>query len=168
MNKTKILASLLSLLIVGVLVLAGPANAFNFITSSIPDTNKGDDISFTIDISDIDKQVDHTTLIIENKGPSLDRIVCTIQNDGSFECIRYKGSLNNPKPYSDVEITQTGDFGFGYGYGTDVSFDVVWHTGVDHQPGTYSAHVDVSATDDSIASSPEKTFKLITPAKPKK
>ena len=166
--NSKLIAGLLSFAVITLLVLAGPANAFNFITSSIPDTNKGNDISFTVDISDIDKQVDYTTLIIENKGASLDKIVCTIQNDGTYDCIRYKGSLNNPKPYYDIEITQTGDFGYGYGYGTGVAFDVVWPTGVDHQPGTYGAHVEVIATDDSISSSPQKNFKLITPSKPKK
>lgn len=163
--KTKLISALFSLIIISLLVLAGPANAFDFITSSISDTNKGNDVSFSIDISDIDKDVDHTKLIIENKGASLDRIVCTIENDATYSCLRYKGSLNNPKPYDRVDITQTGNF--GYGYASGVGFDVVWHTGVDHQPGTFSTHVEVVATDSSVASSPEKTFKLITPAKPK-
>ncbi len=165
--NTKILATGISVLIITVLMLVGPASAFSFVISSIADANKGNDVSFSVDVSDIDKEVDHAVLVIENKGPSLDRIVCNIELDGSYSCLRYKGSLNNPKPYDKVDITMTGDFGYGYSSGTDVSFDVLWHTNVDHQPGTYGAHVEVVATDSSTASSSEKTFKLITPARPK-
>ena len=55
---------------------------------------------------------------------------------------------------------------FGYSSGGDVGLDIVWHTGTDHQPGTYGAHLEVVTIDSTTASSAEQTFKLTTPAKP--
>ena len=163
--NTKIIATITTVVIISMLIMLGPVSAFNFIISNIPDTRGGQTISFSVEVSDIDKEVDRAVLVMEAKGRPLDRVVCTIENDGSYKCVRFKGNNKHARAYNNVIINQTSDFGYGYQNNGDVTFNVTWNTKTNrygpHKPGTWSTHIAIIATDSSVIKSSEKSFNIV-------
>src|SRR3989338_6339297 len=190
MQKQKIFGILISLIVMGVLVMAGPARAYSLSIDNINDVNKGGLLKFDIKVDS--DHVDKAELIIEyfaNKNgkeqPHVDKFECFIDDKGSYECVRYKGSMNNPKTYDDIQIWMLGTnlgygygynnpgYGYGYGYGDGygyqesgsdgLTYHVEWQTPENLHPGQY--RVLFNAYIDGKKLNAVDTFNVLTPTK---
>src|SRR3989338_4907190 len=159
--KEKIIGTIFSVLVISALFLAGGAKAVSSSISNIQDTNKGQTINFNVNFTG---QATSGTLTIESLGAKLDIIKCEIASDGSYQCTRSQGSLNNPKPYNDILINEILNPGFGYDPGSTL-YGIQWNTPTSLQPGSYKATFTAMINGNPVTES--DTFNIITPAKPK-
>ena len=108
-HSSKLLAGLVSLFVIGLLILSGPANAFD-LGLSIDDStiDKGDNAVFSasIDIkSGENLPIDEVSLIISGAGNR----VCIFNVDGS--------KISGCDGININLISETTSYGYGYGYG---------------------------------------------------
>lgn len=172
LGKERILGSIFALIVILLLVVAGPAQALEFSISDIPDTNKGDTLEYDIVVNVLDTEqlpLEDTTLIIRSRAGNFDEFRCSIFEDGSFSCTRQKGSDSapiNPDDTIDIERTNiNGTFGYGYFSGGDLIFHVTWNTPVNLRPGQYGTMLIIESNGQTF-SSDEELFNIITPARP--
>ena len=172
LGKERILGSFFALIVILLLVVAGPAQALEFTITDIPTTNKGDTLSYDIVVNVLDTEqlpLEDTTLIIRSRAGNFDEFRCMVFEDGSFSCTRQKGSDSAPlDPDSSIHITRNnvnGTFGYGYFSGGDLIFHVTWDTPVNLRPGEYGTKLIIESND-HVFSSDEKLFNIITPARP--
>ena len=172
-GKERLIGSFFALVIIGLLVIAGPAEALSFSISDIPDTNKGDTLEYDIRVNVLDSEqlpLEHSTLIIRKTGSFFDVFTCIINSDASYSCTRQRGSSSAPiNPDDSITITRSnvnGSFGYGYFSGGDLIFHVTWHTPVNLKPGQYGTKLIIESNENRFES-PEKLFNIITPARPR-
>ncbi len=210
MNKSakggNIVSVILTILVISIYLIPNFASAISVAISDIANTNKGNDIRFsvTIDILDTDRYVpiSSTNLTIQYTGSDqIDKLECEIQPAGEYTCYRTKG--NHTAEFTAINITATKDeslgygygdgygygygyspsygygygyehnFGYGYGYGYGngegnfgkITYNVLWHTPVNLQPGIYSATARLFA-EDKIFTSGSNKFDVFAPAIP--
>lgn len=172
LGKERILGSIFALVVILLLVVAGPAQALEFSISDIPNTNKGDTLEYDIRVNVLDTEqlpLEDTTLIIRSRAGNFDEFRCRIFEDGSFSCTRQKGSDSSPiNPDNSINIVRTnenGTFGYGYFSGGNLNFHVTWNTPVNLRPGEYGTKLIIES-DGQTFSSDEERFNIITPARP--
>jgi len=173
LGKERLLGIFFALVIISILIIAGPAEALSFSITDIPDTNKGDTLDYDINVDVLDTEMlplQNSVLTIKKMGSFFDVFTCTIFEDGTFSCTRQKGSSSAPiNPDSSITITRTNEGGvFGYGNfsGGRLRFHVQWDTPVDLKPGLYGTQL-VIRSGDSQFESEQKLFNIITPARPR-
>lgn len=172
LGKERVLGSIFALIVILLLVIAGPAQALEFSITDIPTTNKGDTLEYDIIVNVLDTEqlpLEDTTLIIRSRAGNFDEFRCRIFEDGSFSCTRQRGSESapiNPDHTIDIERTnQNGTFGYGYFSGGNLIFHVTWDTPVNLRPGEYGTRLIIRNGEQTF-SSDEELFNIITPARP--
>lgn len=173
LGKERIFGIFIALVVISLLLIAGPAEALSFSISDIPDTNKGDTLSYDILVDVLDTEMlplEDTVLKIRKTGSFFDVFTCQVFVDGSFSCTRQRGSSSAPiEPDSSIEITRTNEGGvFGYGNfsGGRLRFHVTWDTPVNLHPGQYGTQLLIR-NGETVFSSDEELFNIITPARPR-
>lgn len=130
--KSKIFSVMITLAVVGILILAGPASAF--LVSLEKPVVKGSEVSFTI------------TLDSEENYSPFEQAKLIINGTNGFysECIlEVNGSVSGCSLDLEVEVVTDPSYGYGYGYGYGfdsgkIIFNVIWKNA---PKGEYTAHV---------------------------
>lgn len=111
-GKSLIPSTIITLAIVAMLILSGPAQAVAVLISGQPSYTDNEDIEFqvTIELNENDKYVPLTNISLDLTGPVSKRAVFDLNgNKISGNCIEMK----------PVSVPNSKDFGYGSGYGYD-------------------------------------------------
>ncbi len=120
-NSSRIIAGILTLAIIGLLIFAGPAQAFVLgLTADKEDVKKGETITFnaTLDIQSMDKYLPVEHLELHINGP--ESVVCKFDINGKI--INEEGceGMEIERIYFNSENYL--GYGYGYGYGQENSY----------------------------------------------
>ena len=178
-RKDKIIGGFLAFMVIGILILVGPADAVTVTLSQPNDVTKGSDVSFsvTVEIKDPDLvPIQYTTLTIT--GPSgFSTKTCQIANDGTDDCadVDITISKSNVNYNTGVQYGYDQNLGYGYSLGNEygyqsatlgtITYNVVWHTTSVLIDGSYSVKADVIAqgsSSDHTYSSSSQSFSVST------
>lgn len=140
--KAKILAAVVTISILTMLIISGPANAF-ILGLTILDTEvlKGEAIDFQASVQiNSNEFLDLSYLTLNIKGPAI--ISCKFKPDGKV--LRGCGGLK-------IKRVETTEYGFGYGYGTGftngtLAYNITLDT-KRYQVGTYTTELNVNIGD---------------------
>ena len=161
MAKSKIFAVLFTALVIGLLVVAGPAQAFSLsldVDKTRPE--KGELVTFTAEINiESGETLPIELLILELNGP--EKISCTFDVDGNplTECRGIKIIKTQ-----DSEYGYGYDYNFGYGYGYTegkLSYSIELDTSY-YKIGSYTTKLKVRI-DDEIFSQQGSSIKIRPP-----
>src|SRR3989338_7539494 len=115
LGKERLLGIFFALVIISILIIAGPAEALSFSITDIPDTNKGDTLDYDINVDVLDTEMlplQNSVLTIKKMGSFFDVFTCIVFEDGTVSCTRQKGSSSAPiNPDSSITITRTNEGG---------------------------------------------------------
>jgi hypothetical protein len=160
--KHGVIGILISLSVVFLLVLAGPAGAVKIEIDNIGNGFLGDDIdfSFNVNIKDTDLlPVENLEVLIN--GPSDFFKECLVSLDGSDNCEDVDFIVSNNANSLEGNLVGVDgnnnayDLGYGYGFSDgDIFVNGVWHTSDNLDVGAYSVNVNVN----SEGSSGSKVF----------
>jgi len=133
--KSKLIAGSITLLIITILIISGPANAFTIGFSILnSEVNKGEAIGFSvsIDISDNENINDIGYILLEIKKASS----CKFSADGTI--LEGCDGMSIEKNFANLS------FGYGYGYGPKkLEYDITLNT-ENYVPGTYQTYIYLS------------------------
>lgn len=140
--RHKIFAFILTFIIIGFLIISGPANAFLLsFESSRTNVQKGDAVVFTISVDAETNEfsnVNNLTLILEGSN-NLNKVECKFYPNATIisGCKGISIMLINKEEYG---------YGYGYGYGSDKSlaYSITLNT-TQYHTGTYSTEIIVFA-----------------------
>lgn len=153
--RKHLISLFLTIFVIGLIILSGPASAVTVDVSQPNDANKGADVSFsvTIDINDPDAYVPINYGNVVFSGPNGFSKTCKINTDETDDCddvdFTITSTITSGKGYGygyDSRIGYGYDFGYGYGFSNgQIKIDAVWHTPSDLTDGTYTVKADVHA-----------------------
>ena len=176
--KKGFISVFLTVLILTLIILSGPANAITVTLSPIGDFNKGSSVSFTITVQIEDGELlplQYINLIIT--GPNGFSKTCKINSDGTNDCndvITLTSALDltwtNGAAYGyDQNLGYGYDLGNGFGYTTNspgfLTYSITWNTPTTLEDGSYSAKAEVFAQGSTAShtySSSSSSFKVGT------
>jgi hypothetical protein len=180
-TKKNLFSLLITVIVISILVLSGPAKALTVDLTQPNDAIKGEDVSFdiTIDITSPDTYVPIQYTEIIFTGPSYSE-TCKVNIDGTDNCPDVDVSIISFEPdygygYGYGYDTPSGygyNFGYGYGYGYignygKITYHVVWHTPTTLVAGTYDVQGKTFVEGDVAShtfSSSIKSFLINEPA----
>jgi hypothetical protein len=159
----KSVSVLFTLSVISMLVLLGPASAVQIILSEPDDAAPGQDVSFNITVEfnapDQYLPIQYTDIIFT--GPNDFEETCRVYNDGSYNgcnldldiILNFNTGYGQGNGFgydsNDGSFPFFGEgYGYGYGYyggGSEISYEIVWHTLREVNGGEYEVHAEMYA-----------------------
>lgn len=185
-NRSLVPSTIITLFIVGMLILSGPAQAVAVNISGLQDSyTKGSEINFqvNIELNDPDKYVSITNISLNLTGPANRTIIFALDGTRiSKECNIKIKPISIPKDVYgygngygyDSKAGYGYDFGYGYGYGYGNGggggkINFIYNVTIDTskkclQAGNYSVVASLNSGSNVVFQSPVSNFKLLKSA----